>query len=146
MPNCTQIELTFPSFDRRKIAANFEGGDVTSDGGILLLREADRRLGLVEALDAVLPDPRNRELITHRQADLLRQRIYGLALGYEDLNDHATLREDLAWQTALERDTALASSPTLCRLEQRVDRQAASLFTRCSSKNSSLPLPRRPRS
>src|SRR5271156_784436 len=87
MPNCTQKELTFPSFDRRKIEANFAGGDVSSDGGIMLLRQADRHLGLVAALDAVLPDPRHPVFITHRQADLLRQRIYGLALGYEDLND-----------------------------------------------------------
>jgi len=128
MADCTQTELTFPSFDRRKIEANFAGGDVSSDGGILLLRAADRRLGLVEALDAALPDPRDPELITHRQADLLRQRIYGLALGYEDLNDHETLRRDLAWQTALERATDLASSPTLCRLEQRADRQTAVNF------------------
>jgi hypothetical protein len=130
MPDCTQTELSFPSFDRRKIEANFCGGDVSSDGGILLLREADRRLGLVEALDMALPDPRNPELITHRQSDLLRQRIYGLALGYEDLNDHGSLRRDLAWQTALERDSELASSPTLCRLEQRVDRRAAVSFHR----------------
>jgi hypothetical protein len=128
MPNCTTPEFTFPSFDRRKIEANFAGGDVSSDGGIVLLREADRRLGLIAALDAVLADPRNPDLITHRQADLLRQRIYGLALGYEDLNDHGALRRDLAWQTALERDTELASSPTLCRLEQRVDRKAAVAF------------------
>jgi len=128
MPKCTQPELTFPSFDRRKIEASFTGGDVSSDGGILLLREADRRLGLVAALDKVLVDPRHPVFITHRQVDLLRQRIYGLALGYEDLNDHATLRRDLAFQTALERDTELASAPTLCRLEQRVNRQAAVAF------------------
>lgn len=128
MPKCTQPELTFPSFDRRKIEASFTGGDVSSDGGILLLREADRRLGLVAALDAVLVDPRHQVFVTHRQVDLLRQRIYGLALGYEDLNDHATLRGDLAFQTALERDTELASAPTLCRLEQRVNRQAAVAF------------------
>src|SRR4051812_32050582 len=118
MPNCTQPELSFPSFDRRKIEASFTGGDVTSDGGVMLLREADRRLGLVAALDEVLPDPRHPIFITHQQVDLLRQRIYGLALGYEDLNDHDTLRHDLAWQTAVERETPLASSPTLCRLEQ----------------------------
>jgi hypothetical protein len=94
----------------------------------MLLRQADRRLGLVKALDAVLADPRDPALITHRQGDLLRQRIYGLALGYEDLNDHDTLRHDLAWQTAVEREDALASSPTLCRLEQRVDRKAAVAF------------------
>ncbi len=58
MPKCTQEEMSFPSFDRRKIEANFGGGDVSSDGGILLLREADRRLGLIAALDTVLPDPR----------------------------------------------------------------------------------------
>jgi hypothetical protein len=128
MTKCTQPELTFPSFDRRKIEASFTGGDVSSDGGILLLREADRRLGLVAALDEVLVDPRHPVFITHRQVDLLRQRIYGLALGYEDLNDHATLRRDLAFQTALERDAELASAPTLCRLEQRVNRQAAVAF------------------
>ena len=128
MPKCTQAELSFPSFDRRRIEANFEGGDVSSDGGVLLLREADRRLGLVKALDEVLPDPRDPALIDHPQIGLLRQRIYGLALGYEDLNDHDTLRKDLAWQTALERSEELASDSTLCRLEQRVDRRAAVAF------------------
>lgn len=128
MPHCTHSPTTFPSFDRRKIEANFGGGDVSSDGGILLLRQADQHLGLVAALDTVLADPRDPALITHRQVDLLRQRIYGLALGYEDLNDHDTLRHDLAWQTAVERADALASSPTLCRLEQRVDRKAAVAF------------------
>lgn len=130
MPNCTQKEFGFPSFDRRKIEANFEGGNVSSDGGVLLLREADRRLGLLKALDAALPDPRDPLYITHRQIDLLRQRVYGIAAGYEDLNDHETLRNDLLWQTALERDTTLASDSTLCRLEQRADRRAALAFHR----------------
>jgi Transposase DDE domain group 1 len=88
MPNWIQKELGFPGFDRRKVEANFTGGDVSSDGGIMLLRQADRRLGLVRALDGVLADPRDPALVTHRQVDLLRPRIYGLALGYEDLNDH----------------------------------------------------------
>src|SRR3954468_2556890 len=130
MPNCTQKDFGFPSFDRRKIEANFAGGDVSSDGGLLLLREADRRLGLLNALDAALPDPRDPLYITHRQIDLLRQRVYGIAQGYEDLNDHETLRKDLAWQTALERDSTLASDSTLCRLEQRADRKAAVAFHR----------------
>ena len=91
----------------------------------MLLREADRRLGLTEAFDALLPDPRNPEAILHQQVDLLRQRIYGIAAGYEDLNDHDTLRHDLLWQGAVERDQALASSPTLCRLEGRADRATA---------------------
>jgi hypothetical protein len=130
MPNCTQKDFAFPSFDRRKIDANFAGGDVSSDGGLLLLREADRRLGLLKALDAVLPDPRDPLHITHRQIDLLRQRVYGIAQGSEDLNDHGTLRHDLVWQTALERSTTPAGDSTLCRLEQRADRQAALAFHR----------------
>ena len=96
----------------------------------MVLRQADRRLGLTRALDKVIVDPRNPELITHRQSDLLRQRIYGLALGYEDLNDHDTLRKDLAWQSAVERGEELASSPTLCRLENRADRRSAWAMSR----------------
>jgi hypothetical protein len=120
----------FSSFDRRKIEASFTGGDVSSDGGVLLLRQADRLLGLTAALDRVLADPRHPLYIVHEQIALLRQRIYGVALGYEDLNDHTTLRRDPAWQTALERDEELASSPTLCRLENRVNRRAAFAFHR----------------
>lgn len=130
MPDCNTELFSFPSFDRRKIEASFSGGDVSSDGGVLLLREADRRSGLCQALDRSLVDPRNPDLIIHRQIDLLRQRIYGIALGYEDLNDHDTLRNDLAWQSAVERDEELASSPTLCRLEGRASRAAAVAMSR----------------
>jgi hypothetical protein len=125
MPKCTQDCFGFASFDRRQIEASFSGGDVSSDAGVMVLRQIDRRLGLTWALDKVLEDRRNPDFITHRQIDLLRQRIYGIALGYEDLNDHGRLRNDPVWQTAVERDTALASSPTLCRLENRADRAAA---------------------
>jgi hypothetical protein len=130
MPDCNDEFFVFPSFDRRKIEASFSGGDVSSDGGVMLLRQADRRLGLCRALDAVIADPRDPDLVTHRQLDLLRQRIYGLALGYEDLNDHDTLRTDLAWQCAIKRGEELASSPTLCRLENRADRQTAWAISR----------------
>jgi len=125
MPDCAQTFLNFPSFDRRKIEANFSGGNVSSDGGLMLLRQADRRLGLTRAIDAALPDPRHPVFITHRQIDLLRQRIYGLAAGYEDLNDHDTLRNDLLWQSAVDRDSELASSPTLCRMENRAESKTA---------------------
>jgi hypothetical protein len=107
------------------VEASFRGGDITSDGGVLLLQQADRRLGLIEAIARVLRDPRRRASCDHDLVSLLRQRVYGLALGYEDLNDHATLRRDLAIQTAVGRDTDLASAATLCRWENRADRQAA---------------------
>jgi hypothetical protein len=130
MPDCNTELFHFPSFDRRQIEASFSGGEVSSDGGVMVLREVDRRLGLVRALDAGIADPRAPDLITHRQLDLLRQRIYGLALGYEDLNDHDTLRQDLAWQSAVERGQELASSPTLCRFENRADRRTAVAMSR----------------
>ena len=75
MPDCNDELFVFPSFDRRKIEASFQGDEVSSDGGVMLLREADRRLGLTRALDVALPDPRDPDLITHEQVDLLRQRI-----------------------------------------------------------------------
>lgn len=125
MAECTAELFEFPSFQRRKVEASFSGGDVSSDGGILLVAQADRLLGLTEAINKVIVDRRDPAQITHPQIDFVRQRVYGLALGYEDLNDHKTLRRDLAWQTALERIEALASSPTLCRFENRADRRTA---------------------
>jgi Transposase DDE domain group 1 len=122
---CNPELFEFPAVKKRPVRASFTGGEVTSDGGIALLRQADRRLGLTKALAQVLPDSRDPRRVDHPLLTLIRQRIYGLAQGDEDLNDHDTLRHDLAWQTAVERDQALASSPTLCRLENRADRARA---------------------
>jgi len=122
---CHRELFHFPAVKRRALRASFSGGDVTSDGGLPLLRQLDRQLGLTKALAQVLPDPRAPALIEHSHLALLRQRLYGLCHGYEDLNDHDTLRHDPAWQTAVEQIKPLASSPTLCRLENRADRAAA---------------------
>jgi hypothetical protein len=107
------------------VEANFQGGDITSDGGVLLLQQVDRRLGLTAAVARTLDDPRRQASCDHDGLSLLQQRVYALALGYEDLNDHETLRLDLAIQTALGRTEELASSSTLCRWENRADREAA---------------------
>jgi hypothetical protein len=107
------------------VQVDFAGGQITSDGGSLLLRQADRRINLTRQISRVLHDPRVKGRCDHRLLSLIRQRVYGLALGYEDLNDHGTLRHDPAFQTAVERDQALASSSTLCRFENRADRGAA---------------------
>jgi Transposase DDE domain group 1 len=82
-------------------------------------------VGLIDAVARALADPRDPERIRHELVDMLRQRVFGLVQGYEDLNDHAALRNDVLMQTACERDTALASAPTLCRLESRASRPAA---------------------
>ena len=125
MTNCTQNSFDFPPLKRRQVEANFQGGAITSDGGVLLLRQVDQKLGLSEAVARALNDPRRQASCVHDGLSILKQRLYGLALGYEDLNDHQHLREDLAIQTAVERDAVLASSATLCRWENRANREAA---------------------
>jgi hypothetical protein len=122
---CNASIQRFPVCKRRQVEAHFGGADITSDGGVLLLRQADRRLGLTRQVASVLADDRRQASCQHDVVSLLRQRVFGLALGYEDLNDHETLRADPALQTAVDRDTELASSPTLCRWENRADREAA---------------------
>jgi hypothetical protein len=128
MTDCNTNLLLFSSLTRKKVQADFNGGSLTSDAGALLLRELDRRIGLVDALNHCIPDPRNPFYTIHQQRTMLAQRIFGIALGYEDLNDHQSLREDPLFQIISERgikdELPLASPPTLCRLENRVDRKA----------------------
>ena len=112
MPNCTVPQAPFPKLGRRTIDVRFDGGDVSSDGGLLLLRQVEQRLGLLKAVAKVLPDPRDPALVEHTTEQLLRQRVFGLCQGYEDLNDHDRLRDDLALQTAVGKDRPAASSPT----------------------------------
>ncbi len=128
MTSRSGAQLVFPGCKGRRVEADFSGGNVTSDGGILLLRQADRHLGLTASAARVVADSRRQASCEHTILSMLRQRVYGLALGYEDVNDHDTLRQDLAWQTAVERDTPAAGSPTLCRLENRADRSVAVAF------------------
>ena len=124
MTVCTTKTIEFSSCKRRKVQAQFCGGEITSDGGVMLLREADRRLKLTERIAPLLPEPRVKSKVIHRMLPMLRQRVYALALGYEDLNDHGTLRSDPAIQTAVGRDEQLASSPTLCRFENWANGQS----------------------
>jgi hypothetical protein len=94
MTECTELRFAFTTEGRREIVAEFNGGAISSDGGALLLREADRKLKLIERFSQCFLDGRNPALVEHRIEQLLTQRIYGLALGYEDLNDHEQLRHD----------------------------------------------------
>src|SRR5580693_9712781 len=117
---CTQFVFGFHPQKRREIRAQFDGGAITSDGGGLLLREVEKRIGIVRQFAACLTDYRNPDLIEHRVEELVAQRVYGLALGYEDLNDHEELRNDpLLGMLAGRRDldAPLAGKSTLNRLE-----------------------------
>ena len=137
---CKPEQLEFHALGRREVVGRFDGGRITSDGGGVLLREVDLRLGLMGRLASCFIDHRDPELIEHSVQSLLAQRIYALALGYEDLNDHDVLRADsllalLVGKTdvtgerrARERDRGcpLAGSSTLNRLELSEPEQAAS--------------------
>ena len=122
MPKCTKDRIEFGRFGRRVIEADFSGGDLSSDGALLLLRQVDQHLGLSRMAAAAIPDPRDPERIRHGLRDLLAQRVYALCCGYEDLNDHKALRDDVLMQTAVGREEALASAPTFSRLENRATR------------------------
>ena len=128
MTDCNTTPLLFSSLGRKNLVADFDGGDLTSDGGLPLLREVDRRIGLIDAINAAIYDPRCPWLIEHDQRTLLAQRIFAIAAGYEDLNDHQTLRNDTLLAALTDRTLKvgqtdadpLSSPPTLCRLENRV--------------------------
>src|SRR5512146_1764617 len=120
MTECTQESFTFTAHFSRRVQAEFTAGQVSSDGGALLLREADRRINLLGRLASCFSDGRSPLLVRHQLSEMLAQRIYGLALGYEDLNDHEQLRSDpllglLSGKRNL--DEPLAGKSTLNRLE-----------------------------
>jgi len=123
--DCTSYSFEFPACRKRRVETDFSGGDISSNGGVVLLRQADRLLDLTGLLARRLDDERQRCKVAHDFAAMLRQRVYGLALGYEDVNDHTALRHDLALQTAADRDRALASSSTLSRFENAASRRWA---------------------
>src|SRR2546427_12588000 len=93
-PECNQFVFGFHPQKRREVRAQFDGGAITSDGGGLLLREVEKRVGILHQFAACFTDYRNPDLIEHQVEELVAQRVYGLALGYEDLNDHEELRND----------------------------------------------------
>ena len=120
MTECIQESFSFTAHFSRRVQAEFTAGRVSSDGGALLLREADRRINLLGRLAGCFLDGRAPLLVKHRLSEMLAQRIYGLALGYEDLNDHEQLRSDpllglLSGKREL--DEPLAGKSTLNRLE-----------------------------
>ena len=120
MTKRTTKTIEFTRCKRRKVQADFGGGEITSDAGVMLLSEVDKKLKLTERIAPKLNDPRCRGKCDYSMQDLLRQRVYAIALGYEDLNDHDTLRTDTALQTAVGRDSDLSSRSTLCRFENWV--------------------------
>jgi hypothetical protein len=122
---CNAEQLEFSGVERRRVVAAFDGGTVSSDAGALLLGKADEALGLIDRLAGCFIDERDPNLIEHTVRALLGQRVFGMALGYEDLNDHERLRHDPVFGTLLGKlapkrraeCAALAGKSTLNRLE-----------------------------
>jgi hypothetical protein len=112
----------------KAVDLDFAGGRLSSDAGLVLLKDPDEQLGLTRALAAVLSDPRDARRVNFTQHDLLKQRVFQIAAGYEDANDANTLRHDPIFKLLLDRlpetGTPLASQPTLSRFENRVSRTA----------------------
>jgi hypothetical protein len=123
--NDTLLPFALPSLCKKKVTAAFDAGQISSDGGVLLLAGADKRLGLIDTLAALIPDHRDPNLITHTMADILRPRVFAIACGYPDANDLDTLREDPAFKLACgrlpETGIDLTSQPTVSRWENAPD-------------------------
>lgn len=131
MTHCNPKQIEFEGCANRRVTARFDGGMITSDGGVLLLRELEERLGIIERLAECFDDYRDPAYVEHTVEELLRQRIFGLILGYEDISDHQKLRRDTALAVACgktdpegeyrsqpqDRGIPLGSSSTLNRLE-----------------------------
>jgi len=92
--DCKNQPLLFQDLGPRKVVADFSGGTLSSDAGVLLLRQVDRGMGVSRTLAGCFYDLRDKTFVVHELEQLLSQRLYGLALGYEDINDHQTLRLD----------------------------------------------------
>ena len=121
-------QLNFGSIKGRKVIANFTGGKITSDAGIVLLAELDRKLKITEKFAQCFQDYRDSSYTYYSVHKLLAQRVYGIVLGYEDVNDHDKLRYDPALAIALEKlnfinseKTGLAGKSTINRLEYCMD-------------------------
>jgi hypothetical protein len=121
MADDSGFAFTFPAIRGRKITAAFDGGRLTSDGGVLLLAQAERRLGIADRLAACIADPRDQGRVIHRVADILRARMLAISCGYEDADDLDTLRHDPGFKLALGKlpdgPVGLASQPTMSRWE-----------------------------
>jgi Transposase DDE domain group 1 len=150
MTDCAIPKTRFETQTALALEATFDGGRITSDGGLLWLAEMDEELGLCEAVSEHVPEWRNRK-VTHSLASLVRQRVFQIACGYEDQNDSDYLREDpifkLSCGSLPESGAELASQPTISRLENapsagdcyRMARAIFELYTRERAKQRGRP-------
>ena len=133
MTEDTLLPFDLPTVRRKKVTADFEGGLISSDGGLVLLRGAERRLGLAERLAGCIRDWRDPALVVHTLPAMLRFRMFAIACGYEDADDCDALRTDPLFKLAVgqspESGRALCSQPTMSRLENAPSRLEVARMT-----------------
>jgi hypothetical protein len=147
MTECRQGKLEFQGLFTKKVEAEFNGGDITSDAGILLLREIEKRFGIIQQFADCFEDYRDQDQIEFSVYELLTQRVFGIAAGYEDLNDHDELRSDPVFAAAVGREDptgmdrsreqdmgkALAGKSTLNRLELEAEKESDKRYKKFSA-------------
>jgi len=141
-------DLEFPFIRSRTLRARFDEAPISSDGGALLLQQINCRLGLLRSLAAAIPDRRDVRYVDHTALEQLAQRVFGIALGYEDCNDAKTLRGDPLLKICCGRepsDAALASQPTLSRFENEATAQSCYRFAQALLESYFVRHPSRPR-
>src|SRR5438132_14022787 len=146
MPSAMPPPLQLAPVGDKSVALDFDGGRLSSDAGLVLLKDPDEQLGLTRALAAVLKDPRDPRRVHFTVHDLLKQRVLQIAAGYEDANDANTLRHDPIFKLLLDRlpdtDPPLASQPTLSRFENHVSRTELYRMARVFVNQFITPFPR----
>jgi len=123
MEENTQLTLQFANISGKKVTADFTGGDVTSDIGVMAMRETANRIGIIEQLAQAIHDDRHQSYVKHEIIELLTQRVFQIACGYEDANDANDLRIDPGFKVSCDRlpsEADLASQPTITRFENSI--------------------------
>ena len=111
-------KLSLGKHFNKDIELSFDGETVSTDGGLVLVDKINKELKLTDKLSATIDDTRDQSQITHTMADLVKQRVYGIVAGYEDVNDHKQLRKDILLKILSNKSDDLGSPSTICRLEQ----------------------------
>ena len=123
MDKHTNQLMLFKEIFGKKVVVDFNGGEISSDAGLLFLRETESHIGIIERVANAIHDKRHPSYVKHQIVQLLTQRVFQIAAGYEDANDSDTLKEDPILKLACESDDPLASQPTMCRFENTPDRK-----------------------
>jgi len=123
MTQSTKQMILFKDIFHKKVVADFDGGDVSTDAGLLFLREVEFRTGIIRRVAHVLKDKRHPGYVKHQFIRLLKQRVFQIASGYEDANDSNELKNDPIMKIVCEKsESSLASQPTMCRFENTFSR------------------------